>query len=274
VVWILGSIKLSSDGQLVWEHSFGGLGTDRFWGTHSVLKKDDYNFVIGAISNYAGDDVICDVIPDFISEAWLFEIKDCNYYKPHVPVNTSGPDTVCSTVTASSVYTIDTAVWATGYEWLLQPEEAGTITDDSLSAEITWNLTFEGTAEIKARGTSDCGASEWSEAKCVRVHTCLGIEEDGKTVGRDDGKKRGGELEIWPNPATGIVDFRWSMVDFRRDLSLRIYDVFGREIRKIDVPDTDHEIKFTIEDFVPGLYLVVLKDENNIIGSAKMVVSR
>ncbi len=85
MVWILGSIKLSSDGQLVWEHSFGGLGTDRFWGTHSVLKKDDYNFVIGAISNYAGDDVICDVIPDYISEAWLFEIKDCNYYAPGIP---------------------------------------------------------------------------------------------------------------------------------------------------------------------------------------------
>ncbi|HOX77554.1 MAG TPA: hypothetical protein PLW31_05895 [Bacteroidales bacterium] len=102
----------------------------------------------------------------------------------------------------------------------------------------------------------------------------VGIEEDSKTVGREDGKKDEGGLEIWPNPATGIVDCRWSMVDFRGDLSLMIYDVFGREIRQIDIPDTDHEIKLTVEDFVPGLYLVVLKDENNIIGSARMVVSR
>ncbi|MDX9905340.1 MAG: hypothetical protein RBS55_02005 [Bacteroidales bacterium] len=269
-IWV---IKLTGAGELQWNHCFGGLSTERFWDVHSVLKKDDYNYVIGANANYLSDDVECDLFPnDLQNNAWLLEVKDCDYYKPHVPVITSGPDTVCSTVTASSVYDIDTAKWATGYEWLLIPETAGTISIDSLSAQITWNLTYEGTAELKARGTNDCGESEWSEARCIRVHTCLGIEEDGKNVGREDGRKGG--LEIWPNPARGIVDCRWSIVDFRGDLSLMIYDIFWGEIQKIDVPDTDHEIKLTVEDLLPGLYLVVVKDENNIIGSAKMVISR
>ena len=81
-------------------------------------------------------------------------------------------------------------------------------------------------------------------------------------------------LLVWPNPASGIVDFRWSMVDGRGDLSLLIYDLFGREIRRIAVPETGHEIKFSVGNLAPGLYLVVLKDESQKIGSAKMIVSR
>jgi len=269
-IWV---VKLTGDGELQWNHCFGGMSTERFWGIHSVLKKDDYNYVIGANANYLSDDVECDLFPnDLQYNAWLLEIKDCDYYKPHVPVITSGPDTVCSTVTATSVYSLDTAKWASAYEWMLIPENAGTITSDSLSTEITWNLTYEGTAELKARGTNDCGYSEWSEAKCVRVHTCLGIEEE--ETGRPGDKETGRGLEVWPNPASGIVDCRWSMVDGRGDFLLEMYDMYGIEIRKFLIPVSNHEIQMNVENLRPGLYLVVLRNGGNIVGSSKLIISR
>jgi len=100
----------------------------------------------------------------------------------------------------------------------------------------------------------------------------VGIEEDGRTVGREDDKTN--RLSIWPNPASGIVDCRWSIFDGRFDLTLMIYDLFGREIRKIAISENEHEIQFSVEDFMPGLFVIVLKDGNSIIGSAKMVVAR
>ena len=269
-IWV---IKLTGNGELQWNHCFGGLSTERFWGIHSVLKKDDHNYVIGANANYLSDDVECDLFPnDLQYNAWLLEIKDCDYYKPHVPVITSGPDTVCSTVTATSVYSLDTAKWASGYEWMLIPEEAGAITGDSLSAEITWNLTYEGTAELKARGMNDCGESEWSEAKCVRVHTCLGIEEE--ETGRPGDKETGRGLEVWPNPASGIVDCRWSMFDGRGDLSLMIYDVFGREVAEIKVSERQDQVQINVESYPPGVYIAVLRDGGGFLGSGKFVVAR
>jgi hypothetical protein len=266
-IWV---IKLSGDGELEWNHCFGGLSTERFWGIHSVLKKDDYNYVIGANANYLSDDVECDLFPnDLQNNAWLLEIKDCDYYKPHVPFITSGPDTVCSTVTPSSVYTIDTAAWAIAYEWLLIPEDAGTITRDSLSAEITWNLTYEGTAELKARSTNDCGESEWSEAKCVRVHTCLGVEEQGG----GEAWRHGG-LEIWPVPCGEILNFKFLILNSGRDYSLSVYDVFGREVAEIKVPERHEQIQINVESYPPGVYIAILKNGCDVLGSGKFVVVR
>ena len=270
-IWV---IKLSENGELEWEHCFGGLGTERFCGTNSVLKLDDYNYVIGANSNYLSDDVECDLFPNNTIDynAWLLEIKDCDYYKPHVPVIASGPDTVCSTITANSVYTIDTAAWATGYEWLLIPETAGTISIDSLSAQITWNLTYEGTAELKARGTNDCGYSEWSEAKCVRVHTCLGIEEE--ETGRPGDKETVRGLEVWPNPASQVLSVKCLGLNSGSDINLSVYDVFGREVAEIKVPERQDQVQINVESYPPGVYIAVLKSGCDFLGSSKFVVAR
>jgi hypothetical protein len=97
----------------------------------------------------------------------------------------------------------------------------------------------------------------------------IGIGEQGS----GEAGKQGG-LEIWPNPASGIVDCRWPMVDFRGDCSLVIYDMYGRKMMNISVPEIEREIQFDVGNFIPGLYLVVIKDECNIIGSSKLIISR
>jgi hypothetical protein len=85
---------------------------------------------------------------------------------------------------------------------------------------------------------------------------------------------RHGGMEIFPNPASSIVDCRWSMVDFRGDFSLVIYDMFGREMMNISVPINESEIQFDVGNFPQGIYLVDVRNEHNIIGSSRLVISR
>jgi hypothetical protein len=266
-IWV---VKLDSTGDLEWEHCFGGERMERFWGIHAVLKKSDYNFVIGGNANYLDGDVGCDLFPDDLQQmAWLFEIKDCNHYAPGVPSNLSGPDTLCSIADPTSAYSFFSTLWASGYEWIIESENAGTLSYNDTTAQVTWNQQFEGAVNIFARSYNDCGYSSWSEPFVTQVYSCLGIEEQGGMEAWEHGG-----LEIWPNPASGIVDCRWPMVDFRGDCSLVIYDMYGRKMMNISVPEIEREIQFDVGNFIPGLYLVVIKDECNIIGSSKLIISR
>ncbi|HNQ83404.1 MAG TPA: T9SS type A sorting domain-containing protein, partial [Bacteroidales bacterium] len=79
---------------------------------------------------------------------------------------------------------------------------------------------------------------------------------------------------VWPNPASGIVDCRWSIVDGRGDFLLEMYDMYGIEIRKFLIPVSNHEIQMNVENLRPGLYLVVLRNGGNIVGSSKLIISR
>jgi hypothetical protein len=247
------------------------LGTDRFEGIHCVVKKDDYNYVLGANSNYASHDVTCDLFPNNIIDenAWLFEIKDCSYYMPLSPNIIIGPDTVCSTVNPESLYFIETVPWAKGYDWIIEPDSAGIFFLDSASIHANWNPLFEGMVTVKARSYNDCGYSDWSEPYFTQVYSCLGVSEQG---GWEAGKR--GSVVLWPNPASGVLGVKCSGLSAGISYSIIIYDIYGREVRKIPVPGPGSNIQFSVENFAPGLYLVVLKDWNDILGSAKLVVAR
>ena len=83
----------------------------------------------------------------------------------------------------------------------------------------------------------------------------VGVEEE--TGGKWEVGKRGG-LEIWPNPCREMLKVECLMLNERNSCLLLVYDIFGREIRRISIPANEHEIQFSVGNFVPGLYLVVL----------------
>jgi hypothetical protein len=103
----------------------------------------------------------------------------------------------------------------------------------------------------------------------------VGIEEDKETGGQGEEGKKGG-LEVWPNPASVKIHVRLNMDDGRlnMDLTLVIYDIFGRKVQQIMPPEKQHEIIINLENFPSGIYLAVIKDERQNLGSAKFVVAR
>jgi hypothetical protein len=111
-----------------------------------------------------------------------------------------------------------------------------------------------------------------------------GSGEAGKRGGGEAGKQ--GRLEIWPNPAKTIVNCQLSTVDFQynstfsiEDISLVIYDVFGREVaaNMISSPRVGggREGGWTVDisSLSPGMYIVFCKDKENRMYSGKFIKS-
>ena len=93
---------------------------------------------------------------------------------------------------------------------------------------------------------------------------------------RDGGSGEAGSMEIWPNPASGVIHGRLNKDDgrFYRDLTLVIYDIFGREVQMINVPDGQEEIQFKVDSYPPGVYIAILKRKYNFVESRKFVVAK
>ncbi|RLD69767.1 MAG: hypothetical protein DRI87_09220, partial [Bacteroidetes bacterium] len=174
-IWV---VKLDSLGEIEWQQCFGGAGSERLENPYTILKKDDYNYIIASSTDYSPSyDVQCGPIGGLDRDAWIFEIKDCDYYAPATPATPCGADTACSAGGTATVYTVTPAQNAWSYAWQLLPETAGTIGGDSTAATVSWAENYEGTAVITVRSQNDCGQSNWSEPKYTQVFTCLGTEE-------------------------------------------------------------------------------------------------
>ncbi len=258
-IWM---IKLDSTGNLEWEHCFGSRATERFWGVHAVLKKSDDNFVILGRSQYADGDVECDLYgwPD--EDAWALEIKDCSNYMPLIPIQPTGPDTLCYTTDSTSMYSINPATGVWDYEWKIEPENAATILQDTLSAYITWNQQYEGEVAVSARSFNDCGNSDWSEVKTTWVYNCVGMEEINTA---------GYALQVYPNPAKSSFEIRCSIFEIQ-NTTIEIFDAFGSKVEEINVHKGQDEVEVDVNGWRKGLYLVKLSNENNFYWSHKVLI--
>ncbi|MCD4771915.1 MAG: T9SS type A sorting domain-containing protein [Bacteroidales bacterium] len=259
-IWV---VKLNSIGEIEWQHCYGGERTEKFHGVHAVLKKSDYNFVLAAQSAYQSDDVECAPYGNWDIDAWILEIKDCSQYQPQTPTQPTGPDTLCYTTDSTSIYEINTAAGAWGYEWQIEPEEAGTILQDSLSAYITWNQQYEGEVAISARSYNDCGESDWSEEKLTWVYNCVGINEikTGNVL-----------LRVYPNPAKSSFEIRCSKFDIQKGV-IEIYNTFGVKVKEIINPKGQIKAKVNTKGWAKGIYFVRVHSENGIYGSVKVLVN-
>jgi uncharacterized protein (DUF362 family) len=69
------------------------------------------------------------------------------------------------------------------------------------------------------------------------------------------------KVTIAPNPAHGIVDCQFGIVDFQR-VSLKIYDLFGRELRvlvdEVKSPG-EYRVRMDVSALPAGVYLVMLQ---------------
>jgi hypothetical protein len=97
----------------------------------------------------------------------------------------------------------------------------------------------------------------------------VGVEEE------EENGRMGEEEEVfylYPNPASQQINCRLSVVGCR--LSMFIYDMFGRRIEEIVVPDGQQETTIDVSTYSQGIYIAVLMSQEGIIGRRKFVVRR
>ena len=236
-IWI---VKTDSVGEIEWQHCFGGIGNERFYGLHGVLKKNDYNYVLAPITEGNSGDVVCD---GEHTRGWIFEIKDCHHYAPAQPQQPTGNDTLCVNTDSITTYTTTQVTNAWYYEWELQPEEAGTTLNDSITTTVNWNPNYEGPATLKVRSSNDCGESAWSDSLVIQTYMCLGTEENNPT----------NNLRVYPNPATSmlIVEMENNAI---KSYNIEVYNSFGSKVYSVKAVNNNTSIN--VSGWKSGIYVV------------------
>lgn len=88
-------------------------------------------------------------------------------YPPLEPETPTGPDVICNET--SSDYQSGGSEDADSYVWELSPQEAGTLSYDSLTATVEWNPDFNGLSYLSLYGVNDCGDGGPSNALEISV---------------------------------------------------------------------------------------------------------
>ncbi len=93
-------------------------------------------------------------------------------------------------------------------------------------------------------------------------------------------------INIFPNPATDQINIRYSTLrqakdklsdtrsfdKLRTSYSMFIYDIFGRQQLIIEIPAGQDQLSIDVSDYLPGIYVIVLKNKKRFLGQRKFVV--
>jgi hypothetical protein len=100
---------------------------------------------------------------------------------------------------------------------------------------------------------------------CESVDYCwVGMKEENPLPANE-------EIEIYPNPAEeeAQFDLRITIYDLRIEICL--YDIFGREVKKLPLAQGQTGLKMDVSNLSPGLYVAVVESDNRIIARKKLV---
>lgn len=92
---------------------------------------------------------------------------------PAAPAAPAGPSALCENP-ANQAYTIASVPNTNTYAWELTPPEAGVVTPNGNSCNINWSDTWLGAAQLKVKGTNDCGTGNWSNALTIGIDAIPG----------------------------------------------------------------------------------------------------
>ena len=75
---------------------------------------------------------------------------------------------------------------------------------------------------------------------------------------------------IYPNPAKTEIQIDILFL-FNHGNSILIYDMFGRKQDEIDIPARQTQVRVNVLNYPRGVYVAILKSENNVIGRGKFI---
>ena len=178
---------------------------------------------------------------------------------PAQPEAISGENEACQGITVD----LDVAeiANATDCEWLIEPAEAGVVTSNGLSCEVTVSETWEGDATIMVRGINDCGNGDWSQEFTLTIQDCTGIDENEAI-----------SLEVYPNPNSGTFTIN---LEANEAIDIRLINAIGEVVYQ----ENDVEVNGTISKQIRtsglanGVYYLNLTGET-VNGFQKVVIRK
>jgi hypothetical protein len=163
VVWMF---TIDAEGNLISQKPFPELRSVQDF--PSFARVSDYKYV-AAVTRRQEDN--CYYTPGNHNEdIFVFEIQDMDEFIPAQPL---GADRICLANTTESYYSTQLVVDTMETQWLLIPEEAGTLTPMHDSVLIQWNQNFADTAWLQVSAVNEYGESSYSEAREIIVFPAI-----------------------------------------------------------------------------------------------------
>nr|NQU90467.1 T9SS type A sorting domain-containing protein [Bacteroidota bacterium] len=148
------------------------------------------------------------------------------------------------------------------YEWLLTPEDAGTMVIEMNVVTITFSETWTGDATLKVCGGNDCGMGAFSEDFEIIVYDPTGINEIGAT-----------SFNIYPNPNNGEFTLDLSSAG-DKEYEVILINPLGMEIlNKTFVVNGIYSEQINVSDLAEGIYYLQLRNNEGTI-IKKLVIQK
>ena len=173
---------------------------------------------------------------------------------PSVPSTPVGPDQVDLRLTTTSNYTTSTG--AASYLWKLSPVSAGTLVGTTETAQVSWNSSFLGTAEISVKAQNVCGESTWSIVKNTQVINTTGVDVDATSI------------IVTSDKANGKISL--SLKTNTQQANVMLLDLSGRLLVNTTVPgkgttEIDQQLN-------SGVYIIMVEAGNTVVKKKILVL--
>ena len=83
-----------------------------------------------------------------------------------------------------------------------------------------------------------------------------------------------GEVSLAPNPADGWVNFTYKGNTDGQNRELVVFDLLGNQVAVESLPYHNGQITLNTEEYVPGIYVMSLRENGQLIATKKLVVDR
>lgn len=184
---------------------------------------------------------------------------------PPVPLMPVGPDYVDVYKVIETEYTTQSVLGATGYSWLLEPAEAGSIINIDTSAVVQWNVAYLGEAYLSVAAVNDCGNSLQSETLAIMVDNTVGI-------GNIDNEQM--QIGIVPNPNNGIFTLNINSNNNAPAVITMVNYLGVQVFKKENVVATNGFVYHMERKELPaGIYILTVEQDNSRY-SRKVLIGR
>jgi hypothetical protein len=268
-----GLLKTDSLGNMIWLKFYGGEYED---GASVVTLAEDGNYLVG--STYA----VYEYYPGYPEQrAWIFKTDTAGnvlWDKTYARCNFMGFCTKVEEMDDGSILLSGLASYTDGFgtygyflktdsngdslwmhDYSLYPEDENYLQNFCLTSDsgiILTGCTFGPPLHIP---------SVWAE-KLDSYGLIVGLKEHG---GMEAGEQ--GRMEVWPNPADGVLSVKGLGLGSGIDYEIVVYDIFGREVL---VSGYSSPCELNVSSLPPGIYFAVIKNGSAVLGSRKFLVSR
>ena len=278
-------VKTDSIGNFLWQKTYGGSLND--YGT-SICKLNDGNYALAGLTYLSTDSTaafILKIDPDG-NEIWQKKMKGIKKRQEFTGVKqlASGEIVACGDMKSDDIdnrffgvlYKINETngdeIWKKQYDYF----DVDSTKHYFYGMDICLDegMVMAGMVVDLRSGASPTNYFWVVKTNCQGNDSISGIVEDCNAfIGLNELEENNMLFNLYPNPSTGAVTLDYFIPQNTQNQSISFYDATGKLVQKVDFTG-EGQIQLNVDcsGFSNGVYTCILKGDNKIIRTRKLVI--